>query len=170
MWLQVAAALVLAAFLFSMFRYAMALRAAKVARQSWREAEEARGRRVVAEIPGAGDAVTLFAEDGEGFYWAAERVARRDLAGARLRLNGGILATWTRPGVTLPEPMAPEEFEGRERWDVVLYVKGGGTRVVECGTLREGVSREIAARVFEVVKKLGGAAPRPPHPPPPTPK
>lgn len=156
-WLQVLAAVLLAAFLFSMFRYAMALRASKVARQSWREAEESRGRRVVAEIPGAGDAMTLFAEDDEGFYWGAERAGKREIAGARLRLNGGILATWARPGAALPEPAAPEEFEGRERWDVMLYLGDGGTRVVECGTLREGVSREIATRVFESVKKLGVA-------------
>ena len=153
MLLQVLAAALLAAFLFSMFRYAMALRASKVARQSWREAEESRGRRVVAEIPGAGDAMTLFAEDDEGFYWGAEQVGKRGIAGARLRLNGGILATWSRPGVVLPEPAAPEPFEGRERWDVVLYLDGGGTRVVECGTLREGVSREIATRIFESVRK-----------------
>lgn len=153
MWLQVLAGVLLAAFLFSMFRYAMALRASKVARQSWREAEESRGRRVVAEIPGAGDAMTLFVEDGEGFYWGEESAAKREIAGARLRLNGGILASWSRPGVTLPEPAAPEEFEGRERWDVVLYLDDGGTRVVECGTLREGVSREIATKVFEASKK-----------------
>ena len=153
MWLQVLAAVLLAAFLFSMFRYAMALRASKVARQSWREAEESRGRRVVAEIPGAGDGVTLFAEDDDGFYWAGQRAARRDVVGARLRLNGGILAAWTRPGVRLPEPATPEEFEGRERWDVVLYLADGETRLVECGTLREGVSREIATRVFEAVKR-----------------
>jgi hypothetical protein len=152
-WLQVLAAAVLAAFLFSMFRYAMALRAAKAARESWREAEESRGRRVLAEIPNPDDTVTLFAEDADGFYWGDRQVAKRDVCGARLRLNGGILAAWTRPGITLPEPAAPEEFEGRERWDVVLYVEGGGTRVVECGTLREGVSREIASKVFEAVKK-----------------
>lgn len=153
MWLQVAAALLLAAFLFSMFRYAMALRAAKVARQSGREAEESRGRRVVAEIPGEDDGVTLFAFDDEGFYWGAAAVARREVVGARLRLNGGILASWARPGVILPEPTSPEEFEGRERWDVALYLEGGATRVVECGTLREGVSREIATRVFEATRK-----------------
>ena len=155
MWLQVLAAVLLAAFLFSMFRYAMALRASKVARQSWREAEESRGRRVVAEIPGADSGMTLFAEDGDGFYWAAERAGKHEIHGARLRLNGGILATWSRAGVVLPEPAAPEEFEGRERWDVVLYLAGGGTRVVECGTFREGVSREIATRIFEVVKAAG---------------
>jgi hypothetical protein len=151
-WLQVVAAAVLAAFLFSMFRYAMALRASKVARQSRREAEESRGRRVVAEIPGPGDGVTLFLEDGEGFYWGAASAGKREIRGTRLRLNGGILASWARPGTTLPEPASPEEFEGRERWDVVLYLEGGGTRVVECGTLREGVSREIATRIFNEVR------------------
>ena len=73
MWIQVAAAAALAVVLFSIFRYAMALRAAKVARQSWRKAEESRGRRIVAEIPGAGDDMTLFLEDDDGFYWGAER-------------------------------------------------------------------------------------------------
>jgi hypothetical protein len=156
-WLQVLAGVLLAAFLFSMFRYAMALRASKAARQSWREGEEARGRRVLAEIPGADDTMTLFAEDDEGFYWGAERVTKREIAGARLRLNGGILATWSRPGLALPEPGAPVELEGRERWDVVLYLEGGGTRVVECGRLREGVSREIATRVFQATRPPDGS-------------
>ena len=155
MWLQVLAGVLLAAFLFSMFRYAMSLRFSKAARQSWRESEEARGRRVLAEIPGAGDAMTLFAEDDDGFYWGAERVSKREIAGARLRLNGGILATWSRPGVALAEPAAPEAFEGRERWDVVLYLDGGASRVVECGTLREGVSREIATAVFHATRPRG---------------
>lgn len=152
MWVQIAAAAALAVVLFSIFRYAMALRAAKVARQSWREAEESRGRRVVAEIPGAGDNMTLFLEDDEGFYWGAEEVRKRQVAGGRLRLNRGILASWARPGIVLPEPQSAEDFEGRETWDVVLYLEDGATRVVPCGTLREGVSREIAARVFQATR------------------
>ena len=152
MWVQAAAAVALAVVLFSIFRYAMALRAAKVARQSLREAEESRGRRVVAEIPGAGDDMTLFLADDERFYWGAEEVRKRELAGARLRLNRGILATWTRPGVVLPEPPSAEDFEGRETWDVVLYLEDGATRAVPCGTLREGVSREIASRVFQATR------------------
>ena len=152
MWIKVAAATALAVVLFSIFRYAMALRSAKVARQSWREAEESRGRRVVAEIPGAGDDMTLFLEDDEGFYWGAEEVRKRQVTGARLRLNRGILATWARPGVVLPEPLSAEDFEGRETWDVMLYLEDGATRVIPCGTLREGVSREIAARVFQATR------------------
>jgi hypothetical protein len=154
-WVQVAAAALLAIVLFSIFRYAMALRGAKVARQSWREAEESRGRRVVAEIPGPADDMTLFLEDDEGFYWGAEEVRKQDIAGGRLRLNRGILASWARPGVVLPEPPSAEDFEGRETWDVVLYLADGKTRVVPCGILREGVSREIASRVFQATRAKG---------------
>jgi hypothetical protein len=154
--IKVVAAAVLGAVLFSIFRYAMALRWEKVARQSWRKAEESRGRRVVAEIPGPGDAMTLFLEDDEGFYWGADEVRKGEVVGGRLRLNRGILATWARPGVTLPEPPSAEDFEGRESWDVVLYLGDGATRVVPCGTLREGVSREIASRVFNAVRNAGG--------------
>ena len=146
------AAVALAAVLLSIFRYAMALRASKVARVSWRKAEESRGRRIVAEIPGADDGMTLFLEDDAGFYWGATEVRKREVAGGRLRLNGGILASWARAGLTLPEPESAEDYEGRERWDVVLYLDGGGTRVVPCGTLREGVSREIASRVFKATR------------------
>ena len=128
-FIQIVAGVALAVVLFSIFRYAMALRSAKVARQSWREAEESRGRRIVAEIPGVGDDMTLFLEDDDGFYWGAEEVAKRQVAGGRLRLNRGILASWARPGVVLPEPQSAEDFEGRETWDVVLYLEGGATRV-----------------------------------------
>lgn len=154
MWIQVAAAFALVVVLVSIFRYAMALRWEKVARQSWRAAEESRGRRVVAEIPGAGDDMTLFLEDDGGFYWGADEVRKSALLGGRLRLNRGILATWARPGVFLPEPPSAEDFEGREAWDVVLYLEGGASRVVPCGTLREGVSREIASRVFHATRLL----------------
>ena len=154
MLIKLAAAAALVAVLFSIFRYAMALRWAKVARQSWREAEEARGRRVVAEIPGPGDDMTLFLEDEEGFYWGREGVRKSALAGGRLRLNRGILAAWARPGLALPEPASAEDFEGRESWDVVLYLEDGATRIVPCGTMREGVSREIASRVFHATRPV----------------
>jgi hypothetical protein len=157
MWIKAAAAAALALVLFSIFRYAMALRAAKVARLSWRESEEARGRRVVAEIPGSGDDMSMFLEDGAGFYWGASEVRKSELRGARLRLNRGILASWARPGAVLPDPESAEDFEGRETWDVVLYLHDGGTRVIPCGTLREGVSREIATRVFNAVRAAGSA-------------
>ncbi len=137
--------------LWSLFRFAMGLRFAKRSRERARLAQEQEGRRVVAEIP-LDDDVVFFIEDAAGFSWGTQSAARAEVIGARMLLNGGVMATWTRPGASLPEPPAAEEYEGRERWDVILYERGGAVRAVPCGTLREGVSREIASRVFEAIR------------------
>jgi hypothetical protein len=152
MWIKVVAAVGLTLILLSIFRYAMGLRGAKLARLSMREAEESRGRRVVAEIPVGGDEMLLFLEGGGAFRWGSEEVRKEQIVGGRLRLNRGILASWARPGRVLPEPESAEDFEGRETWDVLLYLDDGTTRAIPCGTLREGVSREIAARVFHATR------------------
>jgi hypothetical protein len=152
MILQLAAAGLLVVLLWSLFRLAMGLRWAKLSREQARQAEETRGRRVVAEIPAGEGDLTLFLEDDRGFYWGAVEVRKPDVAGARLLLNGGVIGSFSRGGWALPEPPSPEEFEGRERWDVILYLRDGRRPLVPCGWLREGVSREIAARVFEAVR------------------
>lgn len=154
--IQLIAAAVLLLVLWTLLRFALGLRYAKVAREATRRAEEDQGRRVVAEIPLANDQLVLFLEDEHAFYWDGLEATKRDLAGARLLLNGGVMGTAARPGHALPEPLPPEEFEGRERWDVVLYLAGGGVLVVPCGILREGVSREIAARVFQAARAALG--------------
>jgi hypothetical protein len=143
------AALVL--FLFRLFRFAIGLRLAKLAREAERAAEQARGRRVVAEIP-LDDGLVFFVEDAERFYWGENEVRKSALVGARMLLNGAVVGGCARPGLTLPEPPAVEEYEGRERWDVRLYFAAGAAREVPCGQLREGTSREIAAAVFGAVK------------------
>jgi hypothetical protein len=149
---QILAAAGLAALLWTLLRLALGLRQAKVAREETRRTEEGQGRRVVAEIPLANDRLVLFLEDDQAFYWAGLTARKHDLLGARLTLNGGVMATVSRPGHALPEPSTPEEFEGRERWEVVLYTAAGGPLAVPCGSLREGVSREAATRVFESVR------------------
>jgi hypothetical protein len=150
MIVQLLAGLALAILLFRLFRFAMGLRGAKRLREEERRVEEARGRRVVAEIPlDAG--LVFFAEDAAGFYWGENEARKPELVGARLLLNGGVMASCARAGVTLPEPPPPEEYEGRERWDVRLHFADGSAKDVACGQLREGVSREIAAAVFAAV-------------------
>lgn len=147
--------LALAAFLvvvFQLFRFAMGLREAKRVREAERAAEEARGRRVVAELP-LGDGIVLLTEDEKGFAWGGSNAARADIAGGRLLLNGGILREFAREPGVLPPPLPPEEFEGRERWEVAVFLKGGGLARIPCGTLREGVSREIAGRVYAAVER-----------------
>ena len=152
MWIKILALLALLALLWSIFRLSMGLRWAKVSRESARREEEGRGRRIVAELPSADGTLGFFAEDHAGFYWPAGEAGKSGLRGARLILNGGVIAAVTRPGETLPEPPALEPFEGRERWEVVLYGKAGRDHTIACGTVREGVSREIATRVFEAVR------------------
>ncbi|HEY7409314.1 MAG TPA: hypothetical protein VII13_01150 [Vicinamibacteria bacterium] len=149
------AVLLLLLVLWTLFRYAMGMRAAKVTREAARRAREGGGGTVVAEIP-LPDGLLFFVDEGPAFDWGRGRAAKADLRGGRLLLNGGVMGAFSRDGRPLPEPPPPEDFEGRERWDVILYLAGGEEAVVPCGTLREGVSREIAARVFAAVK---GACP-----------
>jgi hypothetical protein len=165
MLIKLLALLGLLVLLWSLFRLAMGLRWSKVSRESARGDEERRGRRIVAELPDATGALGFFAEDQGGFYWPAGEAAKSEVIGARLLLNGGIIAAAARPGVTLAEPSTPEPFEGRERWDVAVYLAGGARQLVECGAVREGVSRDIATRVFDALK-AELAAPRRSRPEP----
>jgi hypothetical protein len=152
MIVQILALVALAFLLWMIFRFAMGLRWAKVSREDARAAEQARGRRMVAEIPLSDDEIVFFVEDEAGFYWGGRQVRKRDVRGARLLLNGAVMAGVSRDGERLPEPFPPEEYEGRERWEVVLFMVADRAERIACGTLREGVSREIAARVFEAVR------------------
>ena len=152
MWIKILALLALLALLWSIFRLSMGLRWAKVSRESARREEEGRGRRIVAELPSADGGLGFFAEDHAGFYWPAGEAGKSALKGARLLLNGGVIAAAARSAEGLPDPPAPEPFEGRERWEVVLYGTEGWDHTIACGTVREGVSREIATRVFEAVR------------------
>jgi len=142
---------VLLAILWGLFRFAMGLRFEKRSREQALEREASRGRRVVAEVPlDAG--MSLVLADAEALLWGENRQPFAEIDGARMLLNGGVLAGVSRPGVALPEPAPGEEHEGREHWQVRLYRRDGTTLDVPCGALREGVSREIASRVFEAVR------------------
>lgn len=153
MWVQFAAGLLFLAFVWMTFRFAMGLRYAKVAREEARGAREGAGARVVAEIPSRQGDVQFFVDEGDAFAWPGGRVAKDAVAGARLLLRGGLVGAFERPGVVLPPAGPVDEDESRERWDVVVYLRGGGSVTVPCGTLREGVSRDVAARVFEAVRE-----------------
>ncbi len=152
MWIRLAALVALLALLWSLFRLAMGLRWAKVSRETARREEEGRGRRIVAELPTSDGTLGFFAEDHAGFYWAGGEARKPRLIGARLLLNRGVVSAAARPGSRMSDPPVPEPFEGGERWEVVLYEEGGLSRTIACGTVREGVSREIATRVFEAVR------------------
>jgi hypothetical protein len=149
---QLAAALALLVVLWKLFRMAMGLRAERLFREEARRTEEAAGGRIVAEMPGSDGGLVLFVEDPHRFRWGTEAVAKTEIVGARLLLNGGVMAQAVRAGTRLPDPAAGEEYEGRERWDVRLHTGSGTIRDVPCGTVREGVSRGAAREVFEAVR------------------
>jgi hypothetical protein len=152
MWIQVAAGLLFLGFVWIMFRFAMGLRYAKVVREQARGAREGDGARVVAEIPWRQGDVQFFVDEGDAFSWPGGRIPKGAVAGARLLLRGGLVGAFERPGVTLPPAGPVDDDESRERWDVVVFLDDGSSITVPCGTLREGVSRDVASRVFEAVR------------------
>lgn len=149
-WLTAAALLLV---LFWLFRFAMGLRYAKVTREQDRLAEAAKGRRIVAEVPSQAGELALFLEDPAGFQWGGQELQKSAIQGVRLLVNGRAVDARQRPGVALPPAGWDEEHEGRERWDVRVYLEGGRSLEIPCGSLREGVSREAAQRVFAAVSK-----------------
>jgi len=153
MLIRLAALALLLIALWRVFRLAMGLRFAKVSREEARAAEEGSGRKVVAELPLSDAEVVFLVEDADAFRWGGARLAKRDISGARLMVNGAVLQEFAAPGEVLPVPESPEEYEGRERWEVRVFGRDASPTVIPCGTLREGISREIAGRVFEAVKR-----------------
>lgn len=149
MIVQLLAGALLAVMLFFAFRFAMGLRWARVMRERALAEELERGRRLVAEVPTPSGEIELFLEDEAGFYWAGEQLGKPDLLGARLLLNGAVMKECRRDGAALPDAPPPEEYEGRERWEVAAY--GAAARLIPCGSLREGVSRDAARDVFEAL-------------------
>ena len=151
--IQIVAAVAFLLFAFSLFRLSMGLRWAKVSREAARNEVLDRGGRLLAELPLPSGEVAFLVEDATGFAWGEERCEKARVEGVRMRLNGGVLAEFVKEGVRLPSPEPPEEYEGRERWDVALFGTEGLLAAIPCGILREGVSREVAAIVFEAVKR-----------------
>jgi hypothetical protein len=151
-------------------------------RLSAREAERARGRSIVAELP-TSDELTLFSEDPDRFYYGERAIDKELIVAVRVLINGEPiaeviarshphapamnLATQREWGGGAPPPASPDrgprpgapgvtddhpEGIARDRWDVAIE-SVTGTVLVECGAIREGISRELAQAVFEAVRR-----------------
>lgn len=155
--IQLAALAIFLLMVWQAFRMAMSMRYARVVREDERREMEARGRRVLAEVPSHEGDVYLFVESEDAFEWRGQSLRKADIVGCRLVLNGNAMQAAARPGVSLPDAIAPEDYEGRERWDVRVYTAESVVDV-PCGTLREGVSRDAARAVFQAVRAAVGAA------------
>src|SRR5262245_1741907 len=121
-----------------------------------REAEAARGRTVLAEIPAAEDLV-LVSEDADAFHYGDTTIPKTSIVAARVLINGAPIAAVISNRHPETARLHPTSFEdrpegiARDRWDVAVETTSG-TVLIECGAIRERVSQELARGVFEAVK------------------
>ena len=126
-------------------------------RKQTRHAARDRGQTIVAELPGERD-LTLFSEDQAQFYYADHAIPKDQIHAVRVLINGSPIAACLSPrfpsAASAPAISVDERPEGiaHDRWDVAIEATSG-TTVIECGAIREGVSQELARKIFEAVKK-----------------
>jgi len=150
------AALVALALLVAALTMATTLTIYRKRRRLRREDEEAHGRRIVAEIP-SGDDLRLFSEDGRRFHYGTEAIDKDRIAAVRVLINGSPIAAYVSRRHAGGALMQPTSFEdrpegiARDRWDVAIE-RADGMTLVECGSIRERVSQELARAIFEAVK------------------
>ncbi len=125
-----------------------------------REDELARGRTIIVELP-TDPELTLFTEDAERFYYGATPIDKHEIVAVRLLINGSPIAAFVSPrweGTQDPaysDTSFEDESEGilRDRWDVAIETVNAqqGTILVECGSVRERVSQELARKIFDAL-------------------
>ena len=113
------------------------------------------GRSVVAEIPGD-RGLKFFTEDAAAFHWADRTIPKNDIRSARILISGAPISTCVsrRFPESPPQPSGDTDQSDmieRERWDVAIDLQDS-TVLVQCGSIRERVSQELARQVFEAVK------------------
>ena len=126
-------------------------------RKQTRRAASDRGQTIVAELPSERD-LTLFSEDQTQFYYADHAIPKDQIHAVRVLINGSPIAVCLSPrfpsAASAPPTSVDERPEGiaHDRWDVAIEATSG-TTVIACGAIREGVSQELARKIFEAVKK-----------------
>ena len=122
-----------------------------------RDAESARGRTVIAEIP-AGEDLLLFSEDEQAFHYGEQAIPKASIVAARVLINGvpiaAVLSRHHAGAAALDPTSFDDRPEGiaRDRWDVAMETTSGMV-LIGCGAIRERVSQELARAVFDAVKR-----------------
>ena len=152
------AALVAAALIFTALSLLTTLHFYRKRHRAARDQMISRGRTIIAELP-TDPELTLFTEDDERFYYGATPIAKRDIMTARVLINGSPIATFVAPGARQDVELAAEttsafedHAEGilRDRWDVEVRTRSGVV-LIECGSVRERVSQELARTIFDAI-------------------
>ena len=151
------AALVAFALVIGALSLATTLTVYRKRRRRTRDAEQALGRRIIAEIPGDDD-LRLFTEDDRQFHYGLAAVDKDRIVAVRVLINGAPIAAYvSRRHAGEAAAIQPTSFEdrpegiARDRWDVAIE-QAAGVLLVECGAIRERVSQELARAVFDAVK------------------
>jgi hypothetical protein len=154
---DIVAAFVAIALLLVALSLATTLHSNRRRRQTARNAEEAQGRRIIAEIP-TDERLVLFTEDDTGFHYLGREITKADIAAVRVLINGSPIAAVTSTRHAREAARHPTRFEdrpegiARDRWDVAIETVSD-TVLVECGAIRERISQELARTVFDAVKR-----------------
>ena len=142
-------------FLFAL-GLASTLRFHRRSRERERRELQLAGRTVLAEIP-SGGGLTLFIADEDHYHWGETAIPKNDIRLIRVLINGSPIATHTARRYGSEDPGSSGGFADREegiahdRWDVLVRTKAADT-LVECGSIRERVSQELARRVFDAIE------------------
>ena len=136
---------------------ATTLRRYRQSRERARDSERALGRTIVAEVPTADDLV-LFSEDRARFYYGDRSIDKDLISAVQVLINGSPISVYVSH--RFPQSAGGDRtlFEdrpdgiARDRWDVAIETAVGST-LVQCGSIRERVSQELARAVYEAVKR-----------------
>ena len=133
--------------------------------QRQRRMLEAQGYRIVAEVP-VPDGLAFFSEDTNAFHWGDRLLPKDEIRAAQMLISGAPLSSvrskrFPPAPNTGPSSAAPGEIE-RERWDVEIEL-GDETVLVECGSIRQQVSQELARSIYESLKRAIETVDRDPH-------
>ncbi len=154
---DLAALLIAIALLVVAASLATTLRLYRRRRERARDSERALGRVIIAELP-IGEDLTLFSEDGGRFYYGERSIDKDLIAAVRVLINGTPIAAVVSARHARDAAIHPTSFEHREegiardRWDVAIEMVTG-TVLVECGSIRERVSQELARAVSDAVNR-----------------
>jgi hypothetical protein len=153
---DLAAALVALALLLVAASLATTLRYYRRRRDRARDAERALGRTIIAELP-TSEELVIFSEDAVRFHYGDVSIDKDLIAAVRVLINGNPIAGAVSRRLAGSAPQHPTSFEHREegiardRWDVAIETVKG-TVLVECGSIRERVSQELARAIYDAVK------------------
>ena len=102
------------------------------------------------------DVMGDYVADDVHFYWRSVTILKEHIRLVRVLINGTPLASYSARRFAADDPGDSGSFIDRpegiahDRWDVLI--RADGDTLVECGSVRERVSQELARRVFDAVK------------------